>query len=453
MEAGGQGASRGMAEMRMPVDAEAQAMVEAMSAYMAREGLDPEAMAAMMAEAEAATGRADDGGDAPPMPPALAKMMAEIAQERGKGEAGAPDDPSIEVTEVVPEPGWVVKTLDVVSGRKVFINVCGSALVDAPGEEWRPENLPDLEAGEEGGQDPDAKQVRFPLSLGDARVERDKRGEPCTVYDIVFNDDVLSVATQRSPGGRKLKLFLVDLALQWIAHKKSEQLDPKFKLPNLAYKGPDSGPVPQRMRRKKRSLIEEFSSSPADPREKPVFALGLDGAQKKKVQVQNDAAKGTGSFEGASSAPRAVSAAANRSERVAGPAQFLPVAPDVSTRFLGEPAMGAEVTLAVPLIFEGGLESARRSVADIRVTAEGRVLQISASVRYAAVEVNLPLAVGGSEWNGIAPGVVLDPNDETLRVTFPLVGYAERRAEATRCKPHAVGELQFESHGTILELD
>ena len=449
--------------MRMPVDADAQAMVEAMAAYMQREGLSPEAMAAMMAEAEAATVGAGEG-EAAPVPPALAKMMSEISAERAKADgAAAGEDPSVEAVEVVPEPGWVVKTLDVVSGRKVFINVCGSALVDAPGEEWRPEDLPDPEGGEGGGEggDPDAKQVRFPLSLGDARVERDKKGEPCTVYDIVFNDDVLSVAMQRSPGGRKLKLFLVDLSLQWIAHKKSEQLDPKFKLPNLAYKGPDSGPVPQRMRRKKRALIEEFSSAPVDPKEKPVFALGLDGGTRKKGQGRAHSA-GTGAAQGGaavafgpSASPGA--AASRRADQgpgtVSGPAEFVQVAPEVSTRFLGEPAMGVEVSLAAPLIFEGGLENARRSVPDIKVTAEGRTLRICAGARYAPAEVSLPLAAGGYEWGGIAPGVVLDPNDETLRVTVPLVGYAERRSEAARCKPHAVGELQFESQGSILELD
>ena len=36
--------------------------------------------------------------------------------------------------------------------------------------------------------------LNLPLSLGETKHENDKQGEPCTVYDVVFNDDALKQA-------------------------------------------------------------------------------------------------------------------------------------------------------------------------------------------------------------------------------------------------------------------
>ncbi len=36
--------------------------------------------------------------------------------------------------------------------------------------------------------------LNLPLSLGETKHENDKQGEPCTVYDVVFNDEALKQA-------------------------------------------------------------------------------------------------------------------------------------------------------------------------------------------------------------------------------------------------------------------
>ena len=36
--------------------------------------------------------------------------------------------------------------------------------------------------------------LNLPLSLGETKHETDKQGEPCTVYDVVFNDEALKQA-------------------------------------------------------------------------------------------------------------------------------------------------------------------------------------------------------------------------------------------------------------------
>jgi hypothetical protein len=69
---------------------------------------------------------------------------------------------------------------------------------------------------------PDSVQhLRFPLSVSDPRNELDKKGTPCTVYDAVFNTDVVKQAMVT----RRLKVFLVELVLQWIGQKYKSELD------------------------------------------------------------------------------------------------------------------------------------------------------------------------------------------------------------------------------------
>jgi hypothetical protein len=56
--------------------------------------------------------------------------LAAAARASGLRAAPPPQPPS---AELVPEPAFVVKTRDE-GGRKVFVNVCGSARVAAPGD-------------------------------------------------------------------------------------------------------------------------------------------------------------------------------------------------------------------------------------------------------------------------------------------------------------------------------
>ena len=46
-------------------------------------------------------------------------------------------------------------------------------------------------AHESDPSDPQAVRVRIPLSLGARRNDLDKGGDPCAVYDVVFNTEVI----------------------------------------------------------------------------------------------------------------------------------------------------------------------------------------------------------------------------------------------------------------------
>ena len=138
------------------------------------------------------------------------------------------------VQEIVPEAGFVVKCRDD-NDRKIFINMCGSERVAAPGN-WDKDKIPEdvMERLNKAEVSPD-ESLRFPLSLSDASYDLDKAGQPCTTFDCIFNLDVLKQAMAE----KRLKVFLIELALGWVQEKHHLILDSKYKLPRMKYKGKD----------------------------------------------------------------------------------------------------------------------------------------------------------------------------------------------------------------------
>jgi len=72
---------------------------------------------------------------------------------------------------IQPAAGFVVKTKDVITGGKVFINFTSHDLVE--GFEEKP--IPKAEADANGASE---TGLRIPLSLGNVREENDKKGDP-----------------------------------------------------------------------------------------------------------------------------------------------------------------------------------------------------------------------------------------------------------------------------------
>jgi len=51
-----------------------------------------------------------------------------------------------------------------------------------------------LESADMSDAQQHVEALNLPLSLGETKHENDKQGEPCTVYDVVFNDEALKQA-------------------------------------------------------------------------------------------------------------------------------------------------------------------------------------------------------------------------------------------------------------------
>eukprot|EP00960_Hanusia_phi_P050672 760348-Hanusia_phi.AAC.10 len=84
--------------------------------------------------------------------------------------------------------------------------------------------------------DPTVERIRIPLSLGPARNDLDKAGEPCIVYDCVFNNEVLPrirrgssmkamQVIEQALHAKEFKEFLVGLGMGWVMEKGGGGLD------------------------------------------------------------------------------------------------------------------------------------------------------------------------------------------------------------------------------------
>lgn len=157
------------------------------------------------------------------------------------------------------------------TGRKVFINICSSEKVQAP-ESWEDGVMPEsvknsLNNMEELENSQDVQALRIPLSLSEQRNDYDKHGQECTVFDCVFSDKVMSEATTFRP----MKVFVIECAMGWIQHKCKVQLDQKFKLPKLKYKGDVIHE--HRVRKQQKPLVTEVTDVTDAADEEPSVAL------------------------------------------------------------------------------------------------------------------------------------------------------------------------------------
>lgn len=166
--------------------------------------------------------------------------------------------------EVIPEPGFVVKTTtlgppEAGGGVKVFINICQSDKLQAPSVQKRL----DAEGKEQEG-------INIPLSLGPQLKDQDKAGKECHVYDCIVNPICISQALEDSTGNERT--FLCNLAMNYVEQKSKRRLNPQFKLPKLKYQGDEKAPRPQMI--KKTALkpgIQEVSATEVpEPKKKKV---------------------------------------------------------------------------------------------------------------------------------------------------------------------------------------
>nr|CAB3226520.1 protein kintoun [Phallusia mammillata] len=89
---------------------------------------------------------------------------------------------------VKPTPGCCIKTKNIKTSEKVFINVCTSSNVPTPEAITEQELVCMLEKLEDRDEIVD---YRVPMSLGEAHAEVDNRGNGCTAYDVIISPGFL----------------------------------------------------------------------------------------------------------------------------------------------------------------------------------------------------------------------------------------------------------------------
>jgi hypothetical protein len=373
------------------------------------------------------------------VPQDLQELLANVkAAKSGKGGGGPAD---AEGEDIVPEAFFVVKTADVPTGRKVFINMCGSDKVAAPGA-WKGGRMPDEVSSALDNLDnlseADAETLRFPLSCSDARRDVDKKGEACTTVDCIFNLD----AMKQAAAARPLKQFLVQLALNWVGHKHGLSLDPKFKLPKMKYKGAEV--AAQRVRVDKKALVTEITDITDVADEAPAFALRPTKAPAPPPLSSSSssaaggggggkAAGGGGGSGAAPSALEAMAAAAGGGSAAPAPGQ-LPYTVEYEGRPVTHLKVAVDLPASLPAASTSGV-AASVCAQELRVSIPGRQ----------PLTIRLPLAV-----SAVGADVVVEGGQ--LRLRLPWRPLASVVAEMEANAPHAFGSLQLASQA-FLELD
>ena len=119
-----------------------------------------------------------------------------------------------------PSPGFCIKCTTT-RGGKVFINIGQHEKIAEPMP------LDDDEASDE-------IRFRIPLSCGAARLDTDKAGKPCKVYDVIVNPATI----KRCGEDNEFRRFVAALCMSWIKQKSEPDLNAdEFKNVNFKCKG------------------------------------------------------------------------------------------------------------------------------------------------------------------------------------------------------------------------
>ncbi|KAH8949571.1 hypothetical protein BDL97_10G039000, partial [Sphagnum fallax] len=147
-------------------------------------------------------------------------MKKDLEKHLKRMEAGGNKEFSMEGKELlIPYSDFCIKTRNKNTGHKVFINLCHSEKVAKP----------------IAIQDPfrGGTQWEIPYSLGPAQDDKDKIGKECEVHDFIVGTET----HQRAKDDKRFKQFLVQTAIEAIEKQRGLQLDPRYSLPQLKYKG------------------------------------------------------------------------------------------------------------------------------------------------------------------------------------------------------------------------
>ncbi|XP_017782328.1 PREDICTED: PIH1 domain-containing protein 1 [Nicrophorus vespilloides] len=143
----------------------------------------------------------------------LAKDPAEDEMEKFFSQAAA--DRQIQQPKLVkPSPGMCLKTKDVKTGKKMFMNICVTEEIPAPKDISETE-LERIVSSEE------MSDFRVPMSIGEIHVEQDNKGSKVDVCDIAVNTKFFKkIQTMRS-----FKEIFLAIVLEGVQEKYSLTLD------------------------------------------------------------------------------------------------------------------------------------------------------------------------------------------------------------------------------------
>ena len=126
------------------------------------------------------------------------------------------------VTFINPTPGYVIKSRNLETGKKVFVNICSD------GNVGKPSSKAERVGGSQG------LSWAIPYSQSQPRKDIDRGGDSCEVYDVIFHPDTLYLAG-RDPRMKGLVHSTAMDALDTAFQAKCDKVNLKF--PRMKFKG------------------------------------------------------------------------------------------------------------------------------------------------------------------------------------------------------------------------
>lgn len=124
-----------------------------------------------------------------------------------------------------PTPGYAIKTKELSTGTKVFINVCTDPQVPAP---------PVVDATVIARLIQQGEDWSVPIVVSNPpRNDTDKNGGPCYVWDCCMNPKVLLLGVSES----LVKDLTIETCLELVEDASGTMMDRNYKLPRLKAKG------------------------------------------------------------------------------------------------------------------------------------------------------------------------------------------------------------------------
>jgi len=142
---------------------------------------------------------------------------------------------------VEPKQAFVMKSHDISTKEKFFVNVVTHPIIDEPEEK----NFVDYN---------NERGIRLPMSVGRIKEDFDKNKNPSKVVDVILHPKV--VATLKKDNNALL--FFYQLVNNYLQQKYKIELEETFNMPKLPYKG--SSVEFQRVKGKKAPKIETLDT-------------------------------------------------------------------------------------------------------------------------------------------------------------------------------------------------
>lgn len=106
------------------------------------------------------------------------------------------------------------------------MNMCSHDVV----EPFETKAVPKEQAEQHGTSE---RGLRIPLSMGERREEHDKKGEACMVIDVIWSPQTIAECLKSA----QFRQCVIELAFDYVNQKYGIQLDIRFTIPKLKYKG------------------------------------------------------------------------------------------------------------------------------------------------------------------------------------------------------------------------